>query len=58
MYLDIINRDRNLREDFMDWLDYECDGQEPSEELAQEFIELESMFRPALLKALNNFKLR
>jgi hypothetical protein len=41
----------NMYDDFMAWLDHECDGAEPTETLLIEFIDLEQTFSRTLRKA-------
>lgn len=43
--------------DFKDWLDYECYGAEPTEELWEEFCWLENMFRKPLIDILSDSNL-
>lgn len=42
-------------EDFQAWLEHECNGAKPTEELFEEFNELEKEFREPLINACNKY---
>lgn len=48
-----VSMDDTMYDDFIAWLDHECDGQAPSEPLLYEFLSLEQTFRADLVKAVD-----
>ena len=44
--LERIKANKNVYNDFLGWLEYECDGEEESEERAEEYAELLGIFNP------------